>query len=147
MATTTIEAQIKERIAELVQELDLVVRRGTLESLREALEGRPRAGRRRGRRRGQASAASADNLAPKIVAHVRSNPGQTVSQVAKAIGARPAVLKKTIKVMLGEKAIRKTGQKRGTRYFPAGAGRLPRTAVKRARKVRGRRRARKAKAA
>ena len=143
--SNAIEAQIKERIQTFVQELDLLLRRSTLDSLRSVLEGRGAAPARRGRPRGRAARArsgSSEGLAGKIKAHVRSSPGQTVGQIAQAIGGSPVAVKKAIKSMLGEKQIRKTGQKRGTRYFPAGAGRLPGVVTKRAR--RGKRRGRKA---
>ena len=146
MATSTIETQIKERIQAFVQELDLLVRRGTLDSLRQVLDGRPaRRGRPRGSRGpGRPPAAAADGS--RIAGQVRANPGQTVGQIAQALGAKPKSLAKAIKTMLGEKQIRKTGQRRGTRYFPPGPGRLPGTALRKTRARRGGR-GRKAKAA
>ena len=145
MATTTIEAQIKERLQAFAQELDLLVRRGTLDSLRSVLEGGGASARRgRPRGRGRAPAASADGFASRIAGHVKANPGQTVGQIVLAIRASSGAVKKTIKSMLAVKAIRKAGEKRGTRYFPAGAGRLPGSSRKRRakrRKPKARRRA------
>ncbi len=148
MPQNSIEARIQERLQAFVKELDLLVRRGTLDSLRDVLgEGRPaRAPRPRGRRRGKPSGSPVDGFTPRIAAHIRSNPGQTVGQIAQALGARASALKKAIKDMLAGKQVRKTGQRRGTRYFPPGPGRLPGRAVRKARKRRARRR-RKAKAA
>src|SRR5437867_2084937 len=129
-----IETQIKNSIAEFVQELDLLVRKSTLDSLRSVLEGRA-ARARRGRPPGRpAGTGSSNGLATRIGSHVRANPGQTVGQVAQAVGGSPAAVKKAIKSMLAEKQIRKTGQKRGTRYFPPGAGRLPGAVAKRAKR-------------
>ncbi len=143
MPNTASEPQIKERIETFVQELDVLVRKSALEALRGVLEGSqpaPRRGRPSGRRPTRAPAASADGLAPRIVGHVQANPGQTVGQIVQAVGGSAGAAKKVIKSLLAEKQIRKTGQRRGTRYFPPGAGRLPGAVAKKARRKRGRRR-------
>jgi hypothetical protein len=143
---TAIESQIKERIQAFVSELDVMVRKSTLEALRDVLQGGGAGPARRGRGR-PAGGGSTEGLAEKIASHVAANAGQTVGEIVAATGARPAAVKKVIKAMLSDKAIRKTGKKRGTRYFPPGAGRLPGAVARRARKVTRRRRAKKAKAA
>jgi hypothetical protein len=128
--TTAIETQIKEHIQSFANELERLVRQSALDALRAVLDGqsapaRGRRGRPAGRRPGRPSSAPTEGLADKITAHVSSNPGQTVGQIVAATGSSPAAVKKTIKAMLDAGGIRKTGQKRGTRYFPAGRGRLP----------------------
>ncbi len=147
MPTSVSEAQIKSRIEEFVQELDLLVRKSTLDALRSILEN-GQAPARRGRRPGRpagaraaAAGAAAEGLAPRIADHLRSNPGQTVGEIVKALGTSAPTAKKTIKAMLAARQIRKTGQRRGTRYFPGGQGRLPGAAGtrKKTRKKRGRR--------
>ena len=144
---TTIEAKIKESIQAFVQELDLLVRRGTLDSLRQVLDGQPaRRGRPRGRRGPGRSPAAAAADSSKVAGHVRANPGQTVGQIARGLGVKTKTLTKAIKTMLAEKQLRKTGQRRGTRYFPPGAGRLPGAVARKTRAKRGGR-GRKAKAA
>ena len=140
------ESQIKNRIAEFVKELELEVRKNTLGALKDVLEGRAapaRRGRPPGAKRGPGrppASGGTDNLAAKIASHVSANPGQSVGDIVSAIGANPAAVKSAIKSMLAEKQIRKAGEKRGTKYFPAGPGRLPGAVVKRAK-----RKARKAK--
>ena len=135
-----IESQIKERIQSFVSELDLLVRKSTLEALRGVLEGagapvrRGRPAGRRGPGRPPAAGGDTDGLASQIRAHVGSNPGQTVGEIVSAVGGKAAAVKKTIKAMLGDGEIRKAGQKRGTRYFPPGPGRLPGAGVKRAKR-------------
>jgi len=137
------ESQIKERIQAFVSELDRLVRRSTLDALRGVLEGsaapvrRSRPGTGRGPGRPPASGSSAD-LPAKITAQVRSSPGQTVGEIVTAVGGKPASVKKTIKSMLDAGDLRKAGQKRGTRYFPPGPGRLPGTVVKRAKRAKRR---------
>lgn len=134
-------SEIRERIDKFVQELDLLVRRSTLDALRSVLDGQApsRRARRPGRPARAAGGASTEGLASKIASHVKAKPGQTVGQIVQATGSSSAAVKKTIIAMLAERGIRKTGQRRGTRYFPAGPGRLPGAGS--ARKSRGRRRA------
>lgn len=144
-----IESQIKDRIETFVQELDLLVRKSALEALRGVLDAGAAPARRRrppGRRAAAHPApASTDGLSSRIRAHVAQNPGQTVSQIAVALGGKPAAAKKVIKSLLAEKQIRKAGQRRGTRYYPPGAGRLPGAGSSRKpRRKRGKRRGRKA---
>jgi len=64
------------------------------------------------------------------------------TEPSNAVGSDSKSIAGTVKAMLTEGQIRKTGQRRGTRYFPGGPGRLPGTTVK-ARKTR-RKRAKKA---
>ena len=120
---TAIEAQIKNHVASFVAELDQLVRRSTLESLRDVLEGagRPRRGRPAGGGRGPgrprgSGAVAGDGVAESIVAHVRANAGQTVGEIVKALGAAPAAAKKAIAGLLASGTLKKTGQRRGTRY-------------------------------
>jgi len=119
-----IESQIKNRITEFVQELDLLVRKSTLEALQGILAtgaaparrgpGRPAgSGRGPGRPRGSLIV---EGVAEAITAHVAANDDQTVGEIAKAVGASPAVAKKVIIKLLASGGISKTGQKRGTRY-------------------------------
>ncbi len=138
------ESQIKARIAEFVQELELAVRKNTLDALKDALGGRAapaRRGRPPGSKRGSGRATDSAGLAAKIAAQVRSSPGQSVGEIVKGVGAKPAVVKKTIKAMLDAGELRKAGQKRGTRYYPPGAGRLPGAVAKKAKARKAKRRA------
>lgn len=139
-----IEAQIKERIQTFVAELDLLVRKSTLEALQGVLGGHVAAKRGPGRRPGPGRPRAADvaGLGDAIVAHVKANDGQTVGEIARALGAAPKAAKKSIQQLLAAGALKKTGQKRGTRYH-AGSG-SPGAAPK---AKRGKRRGRKAKAA
>lgn len=141
------EAQIKNRIQEFVSELDKLVRRSALEAVRGVLEngsaparrgpGRPAgSGRGPGRPRG-AGSAKVDEVAQAIQAHVASNDGQSVSEIAGAIRAPLPVAKKAIIQLLAAGGIKKSGQRRGTKYH-AGSG-SP------ARAKRGKKRGRKAK--
>ena len=50
--------------------------------------------------------------------HIKSNPGQGVEQIAKALGTSTKELTLPIRKLLGDKKITSKGQKRATRYFP-----------------------------
>ena len=118
--SSPIDSQIKDRISAFVSELDLLVRKGTLEALHGFLSGNssPRRGRPAGKRgpgrpRG-ASSANVDDAAAKITAHVRSNDGQGIGAIAKATGVALPVAKKAALRLLAEGALKKSGQRRGT---------------------------------
>jgi len=145
--SNAIESQIKERIQSFVSELDMLVRKSTLDAVRGALEGtrspvrrgRPvGSGRGPGRPRGPAP----EGVADSIVAHVKANDAQTVGDIVTAVGVKSAAVKKVIKDLLASGALKKTGAKRGTRYH-VGSGRAPAKA-KKAGKRRGRKAKRKA---
>ena len=147
--TNPTESQIKDRIAEFVQELDLLVRKSTLDALKSVLAGGGgeapapfRRGRPKGSGRGPGRPKGSGNVedaAAKIVAHVKANDGQGISAIADATGVALPIAKKAAIKLLAEGALKKSGQKRGTVYH-VGSGRAP----AKARKV-GKRRGRKAK--
>jgi hypothetical protein len=137
-----IEAQIKSRISEFVQELDLLVRKSALEALQGVLTNGAapaRRGRGPGRPRGSGNV---DSAASAIVAYVGANDGQGVSQIAAGSGVALKLAKKVIAKLIASGQLKKTGQKRGTVYH-IGSGRAPRAKTGK----RGKRRGRKAKAA
>ncbi|NOT29364.1 MAG: hypothetical protein HOP15_02820 [Planctomycetes bacterium] len=143
-----IENQIKERIVTFVHELDVLVRRSTLEALKSVLDGGSSTPARRGpgRPRGGGSAVGG-NVTSAIVEHVRSNDGQTVGEIAAAVRAAPKLVKKAIIQLLGSGALKKTGQKRGTRYHIGSGTPAPAAVKKGKRGKRKGKKARKAKAA
>ena len=138
------QSQIQNRIAEFVSELDILVRKSTLDALHGILangsaparRGRP-AGVRRGPGRPKGSGRASGNVdeaAAKLVAHVRSNDGQGIGAIAAATGVALPVAKKAAIRLLAEGALKKSGQKRGTVYH-VGSGRKPRAkAAKRGRR-------------
>jgi hypothetical protein len=62
-------------------------------------------------------AATQKKIQSAIVASGKA--GMSAEQVQKALGVELSVIQLPITKLLGEKAIRKTGQKRSTRYFAA----------------------------
>jgi len=137
------ETQIKDRIQAFAQELDTLVRRNMLDALRGMLDAGSttvaRRGRGPGRRPGRprGTAGDVDGVAASIVSHVQSHDGQTVGEISKAVGATAKSAKKAILKLLASGALKKTGQKRGTRYH-VGSGSAPaaKRGKRRGRKVR-----------
>jgi hypothetical protein len=155
---STVQQEIHEHISKFVTELDALVRKSTLEALKEALgatgtitpvprRGRPaRATKATGARRGRKPAANVEAASEAILAHVKANDGKGVSEIAAATRTPLPVAKKALSSLLSAGAVKKTGQKRGTKYH-VGSGRKPRGAKKAtAKKTKrgGRRKARKA---
>ena len=152
--TNAIEAEIKQRIANFVAELDILVRRSTLDALRGILDsgsaparrGRP-AGAKRGpgRPRGPRRSVDLEGASQAIVSHVQANDGQGISAIAAATGVDLKTAKKAAIQLLASGQLKKSGQRRGTVYH-VGSGK-PSAAGKAKRGKRGKRRGRKAKAA
>jgi len=135
------QSQIQNRIAEFVSELDLLVRKSTLEALQGVLANGARPARRGPGRpariissgRGRPKADLGDVTA-KIADYVKANDGQGIGAIAAATGVALPVAKKAAIRLLAEGGLKKSGQKRGTVYH-VGSGRAPRaTAGKRGRR-------------
>ena len=141
-----LEAQIKNRISEFVRELDLLVRKTTFNTLKGALAGGAAQARRGpGRPAGGGRGSTlVEGVAEAILAHVRANDAHNVGEIAKAVGAAPKAAKKAIIALLASGQIKKTGQKRGTRYH-MGSGKAHKVAKAKKAGKRGKRRERKAK--
>jgi hypothetical protein len=86
------------------------------------------------------SAADLEKIGMRVLAHVKSNAGQRLEQIGKALRTDTAILKRPIANLLAAKKLRTEGRKRGTMYF-AGGGRGGSKALRKKAKVRGRRRA------
>jgi hypothetical protein len=174
MATSPLNSDIRSRIDAFVDELTSIVKAAALDSVRAALgespmparrgPGRPpnaAAGARRGRPPGSANKSSAggkrsseevDQMAERIATFVKSNPGLGLEAIASGIGTSTKELKLPVIKLLANRTLRKTGEKRGTKYFAGGSGggsaaarkAAPARGGKKARRAKGKRGAKKA---
>jgi hypothetical protein len=145
MAKSSLEADIRSRIESLAAELAGMVREEAMAAVTAALggsgarparrgpgrrrrgpgrpkgSGRKKAGRSRGRR-GRPPSAAAEALVPKVLTQVKAKDGQGVSEIAKALRVDVDRVKPVMVKLLAAKQIKKTGQKRGTKYHAGGGG-------------------------
>jgi len=57
-------------------------------------------------------------LTQTVGAHVKAHPGQGIEAMAKALGVKTGEITLPIAKLLKNRTIRKTGQKRATKYYP-----------------------------
>jgi hypothetical protein len=60
-------------------------------------------------------------LTESLLKEITANPGQGIEAITKNLGVRSAETVLPIKKLLKDKQIKKTGEKRSTKYFAAGA--------------------------
>jgi hypothetical protein len=166
---TSSNAAIRTRIDSFLAELSELVRLAALGSVHAVLSGEPAPGQRRGpgRPRGSGrprkvaarvrrvvspagkrlrrSAGDLEQIAARVLAHVKANPGQRLEQIGRALKVDTAILKRPIQNLLAARKLRTKGQKRGTMYFAGGGGGGARKAGRKAKARRPAKRARKAK--
>lgn len=129
------EQMIAQRVHVFVSEITELARQQALETLSAALVagGRARAGRGRNgaaaprvSRRGRDQAGNRrspeeiDRAAQALLSEIQSNPGLRVEQIGRALGAATKDLSLPLKKLLSQRMVRSEGQRRATRYFPAG---------------------------
>jgi len=156
MPKTDIEKRIRKSVDGFVAEISALVRQSALDVVEEAL-GAPKAPARRAKTRRKAKTHTRQNarpaaagtfsgrrvrrapediakLADAVLAQVKSNPGQRLELMSRAMGIPSKELKRPIQTLLGAGELRTEGQKRGTMYF-AGKGRAKTTRKKTGRKA------------
>ncbi|MBX7193050.1 MAG: DNA-binding protein [Sandaracinaceae bacterium] len=127
--------EIEARVAAFVADLDGLVRRAALEAVQSALGGakpapaaKPAAAKaakpaakpvakKKGAKRDPAALAK---LVDTVKGHIGQHPGEGVEVIAKHLGVSSKELALPISKLLESKAITKKGEKRATKYFPAG---------------------------
>ena len=136
MGTQDLDQAIRTRIDSFLLELSVLVKKAALESVHEALgEGstsRAGSGRtrtvamRRGAAprkistrgvRGKRSSAQVEQAAARVLAHVKSKPGQRLEEIGAALKTPTKILKLPISKLLAARRLKTKGQKRGTKYF------------------------------
>ena len=157
MPKNHLDSQIRTCINSFVEELSSLVKQAAVESVRDALGGSSTPVRRRpglprkakaltkrstSKRRKRRSSGAVETVAARILAKVKTNPGLGVGEIGGTLRLASKDLRLPILKLLGDKKIRTTGQRRGTKYFVAGAsGTTTRKTTKKA----GKKTARKAK--
>lgn len=162
MPKADVHSELRQRVDAFVDDLTQIVRRAALDSIREALDGTDGVAVRRTRRpgrpkrraasgpasttrrsrgaRSRRSSEDVDALSGAILAQVRANPGQSISEIGGALGATSKDLRLPVLKLTEKGQLRTTGQKRGTRYF-AGGGRGRKKAGGRRKKATSRKKA------
>lgn len=139
------EAEIRACVDAFVAELSTIVRKNTLESVLEAITeaagGTAAPKKRRGRppgsknkkpaagKRIRRSSADVGQTTTSALNYIKANDGCSVSEMGAALGLTTKDLRLPLQKLLADKAVRTTGQKRGTRYH-AGKAAAPRRAKK-----------------
>ena len=133
---------IAARVREFVADLEKLVVAAALESVQDALGGRPQASkpaaaapkkarakaapaapaatpsgkRKKGQKRTPAELAAVRN---RLEAFVSANPGKRIEEIGKALSMPTAELSRPMKKLIDAGTVRFTGERRATRYFPA----------------------------
>lgn len=137
------EQMIAQRVQVFVSDIAELARQQAIETLSTALasgQGRGRGGRApkngglslaqagRGGRRGRdrsgnrRSPDEIDRASQALLAEIQANPGLRVEQIGRTLGAATKDLTLPLKKLLSQRIVRSEGQRRATRYFPAGGG-------------------------
>ncbi len=132
-----INDQISKLVNDFVAQVSALARRAAMETLGSALSGAPNGGtgKRRGRPPGSGSALllggggrrakgakrpsdEIERTKDRLYDFIKSNPGQRVEQINKALGTTTKDLALPIKKLITDKAVRTEGEKRATAYYP-----------------------------
>lgn len=137
MPKAQIDAAIAERVSSFVDDLTDLIRQAAVESVQEALgkggagargatraPGRPRqaparAASKGGGKRVRRSAQDLEKAGNQILKYLGKHPGTGVSELAVELGWTSKDLKRPIDLLLADKAVKKKGQRRGTKYYAA----------------------------
>lgn len=133
MPSQSIEEQIQQRVEAFTRELSQLVRQAALEAVEEAIRGemagggaarpaarRAGAARRPGGRGGRRSAEDIAALQAQVLTHITANPGQRLEEISAGMAVPSKELKRPIANLLESGEVTKKGERRGTRYSPAG---------------------------
>lgn len=123
---------INERVEEFVADITQLAREHAIETLANALDLTPeRSGRRRrsgakktgGNGRHKRSRVELERLTASLGDYIRDNPGEKMQDIAAELGVTAKQLSLPARKLAADSQIRTEGQRRATRYFPAGRAR------------------------
>jgi hypothetical protein len=131
MANQALNQELQTLVADFSERLTLTVRRAVLEQVVAAMggngvatrgpgrrgPGRPRGSTNAATRGGKRSAEQVDAMGEKLLAHVKSNPGQRADQIATTLRSDVKTIRLPMQRLLAMKKVKTKGQRRGTTYF------------------------------
>jgi hypothetical protein len=134
MKKNNLDLQIRQRIDSLLGDISVLVKTSALDAVRNALgavESTAQAAsaaiapapvtRQTRSKRGKRTSEQVDAMAATILAYVKNNGGQRLEQIGKAMKTPTKEMKLPIQKLLGARALRMEGKKRGTKYFAGGS--------------------------
>jgi hypothetical protein len=134
MKKSSLDQEIRRRIDALLHDISSLVKSSALEAVRSVLgdvsgaspaaasaaAAKPARPARASGKRGKRTSEEVNATAASILAHVKSNAGQRLEEIAKGMGIATKEMKLPIQKLLAERALRTEGRKRGTKYFAGG---------------------------
>lgn len=146
MRKSDLDVRLQTRITGFVEEINALVREAAVEAVQEALtNGRARrrspttkARKKPATKRVRRSGAQVDALAAKALAAIKRKSGRRLGEIAKELRVATKDARRPVQTLLDERKVKTTGQRGGTRYFPAAGGKKKaakkRTAKRKAKK-------------
>jgi len=134
----SLDERIEQRVRAFIAELQSLIQQAAMQAVREALDvgrfGRVRASaapsrgalpsapsrRRMATPNGRRSDDQMNHDVTRLEEFVRDNPGKRMEQIGAALHASSKTLARPMTKLLASGAVRRAGQKRGAKYFPAG---------------------------
>jgi len=130
MSQSGLDSRLQARITAFVEEINALVREAAVDAVEQALtQGRspsrrtPRTAapkRAKSGKRVRRSGAQVDALAERALVAIRREPGRRLGEIAKELRVPTKDARRPVQNLLDDKHVRTTGQRGGTRYFPAG---------------------------
>jgi len=145
MANNSIQSGLRARIDAFLSEITGVVKKAALEAVTSALSdgavpqrrgpGRPKgsgaapaaaaaapkSAPAKPKKRGKRTTEEVDRMADTVCAYIKAHPGQGLEAIGRGLGMPTKELKLPITKLNEAKALKTTGQRRGMKYFVAGA--------------------------
>ncbi|MFN0244572.1 MAG: hypothetical protein ACKVWV_16920 [Planctomycetota bacterium] len=132
----SVQASISTLLESFAEQVEALVRQSAFDQVSSALAGlggapsatrggglRRKAGRPAGSknkvRGGKRTSEGLDEMSARLLAHVKSNPGQRGEQIAKAMRSDAKTIRLPMKKLIAAKKVKTKGQRRGMTYAPA----------------------------
>ena len=112
---------INQRIDEFVADITELARHHAVQTLAAAIgvsEPGARSGGNGGRKK--RSPGELERLQDRLAEHIKANPGEKMQDIAARFDVAPRDLTLPMKKLIADGEVRTEGQRRATRYFPAG---------------------------